>query len=349
VNAPHVPVLEFPYAAPPPQGATIEVAPGLFWLRMPLPFALDHINLWLAREDRGYTLIDAGFGDARTREVWNTHFATTLDGSEIVRVIATHYHPDHLGNAAWIATRFGCKVAMAAAELLYAYSIAEQRRPFRQSDYGALFAAHGMPAEHVDGLTRRGNGYARGVPELPDTYQRILAGERLRIGGRDFDVIPGYGHSPEHVSLYCADEAMLIAGDMLLPKISTNVGVSPAEPEGDTLGRFLGSLAAFEQLPADTLVLPSHGLPFRGSSVRVAQLRAHHQQRLDELTAAVATAKAPVSANDILPVLFRRPLDLQQRFFAIGEAIAHLNHLCRAGQLDRRTAPDGAVRFAALE
>jgi glyoxylase-like metal-dependent hydrolase (beta-lactamase superfamily II) len=184
------------------------------------------------------------------------------------------------------------------------------------------------------------------VPELPKTFDRLLPGTRVRLGGGDWQVIGGYGHSPEHAALHSADRRLLVSGDMLLPRISTNVSVWPSEPHADPVGRFLASIAAFEALPADTLVLPSHGLPFRGIAARVAALREHHAARLAELVDAVEQSAVPTSAADLVPVLFRRELDLQQRFFAIGEAIAHLNHLAASGRL-RRRADAAGVRFAA--
>jgi glyoxylase-like metal-dependent hydrolase (beta-lactamase superfamily II) len=174
----------------------------------------------------------------------------------------------------------------------------------------------------------------------------MIAGDRVAAGGATWQVIPGYGHSPEHAALFAGESSLLISGDMLLPKITTNVSVWPTEPDGDPLARFLRSLDAFEALPQDTLVLPSHGLPFRGIPLRIAQLRAHHAARLQELATALASAGAPQSAADIVPVLFRRPLDLQQRFFAMGEAIAHLNHLWRSGRATR-VAGSGTIRFTA--
>ncbi len=350
MNASLPAVLEFPFTGPPPPGAATAVAPGILWLRMPLPFALDHINLWLVEESRGWTLVDCGYGDAPTRALWEQHFAATLGGRPLTRIIATHYHPDHAGNAAWLAGRFGCGVAMTSAEYLTAHAIAGQTSGYALADTIALFARHGMHADHLAALDGRGNAYRRGVPELPFAFERMLDRDALTLGGASWRVIEGHGHSPEHASLHCAERALLVSGDMLLPRITTNVSVWPAEPDADPLGRFLDSLAAFEALPADTLVLPSHGLPFRGIATRVGQLRDHHAARLDELVAAVATlaaaSGAPVSAADVVPVLFRRELDLQQRFFAMGEAIAHLNHLWRTRRLDRRADADGALRFA---
>jgi glyoxylase-like metal-dependent hydrolase (beta-lactamase superfamily II) len=335
--------LRFPLATPPAPGTALEVAPGLFWLRMPLPFALDHINLWLIRDGDSWTQVDCGYGDDATRDLWETHFETTLGRAPLRQIVVTHYHPDHLGNAAWLMRRFGCDLAMPLAEFLTAHAISGEHSGYGVRRTSALFRRHGMSQADVAALEARGNLYRRGVPELPLHCRRLAAGDEVRIDSHRWRVIGGYGHSPEHASLYCRELAVLISGDMLLPRISTNVSVWPVDPDGDPLARFLSSLEAFRELPNDTLVLPSHGLPFRGIAQRVGELRAHHAARLAELEAAATT---PVSAAEILPVLFRRPLDLQQRFFAMGEAIAHLNHLWHQGRLDRTEAHDATLRFA---
>ena len=347
MTAPLPPLLDYPFAAPPGPGRAVEVAPSILWLRMPLPFALDHINLWLLADPAGPTLVDCGFGDAATRTLWEEHFATTLSGHPIRRIVATHCHPDHIGNAAWLAARFGCPVTMTHAEFLTAHAIVAQHGAHAPAATVGLFRRHGMAPEHVAALDQRGNHFKTGVPELPATFSRLLNGDRFEAAGTTWEVVEGHGHSPEHASLHARERSVLIAGDMLLPRITTNVAVWPSEPDGDPLGRFLDSLDAFEALPPDTLVLPSHGLPFRGIALRTAQLRAHHAARLDELvTAVVAAAPAEMSAAVLVPTLFRRELDVQQRFFAMGEAIAHLNHLWHAGRLDRRAAADGLLLFA---
>ena len=346
MNAPQFLPLEYPWTAPPPPGEAIEVAPGVLWIRMPLPFALDHINLWLLAGQDGWSLVDCGYGDAPTRALWETHFSHALEGLPVKRIIATHYHPDHLGNAVWLMERFSCPIAMTQAEFLTAHSVFEQRASHAFADTFALFVAHGMPEPFVAGLAARGNHYRTGVPEVPAVFERMLGDDDVDAGGTHWRVICGYGHSPEHASLYSADRGLLISGDMLLPRISTNVSVSAAEPDGDPLARFLASLVPFESLPPKTLVLPSHGLPFRGIAPRTAQLAAHHSARLAELEAAIGAAPVPASASDMLPVLFRRELDLQQRFFAMGEAIAHLNYLWRRGRIRRTVAADGAIRFS---
>ena len=337
-----------PIADPPPaQGEVRSVAPGILWLRMPLPFALDHINLWLIEEDGGYVLVDCGYGDAATRAQWQRHFGTTLAQRPIRSIVVTHCHPDHLGNAAWLAERYACTVTMTQGEYLAAHALIAEIGGYGPADVQQLFARHGMAAEHIAALAAKGNRYRRGVPEAPHAFARMVGGDDVALGGRAWRVIAGYGHSAEHAALACEASRVLIAGDMLLPKISTNVAVWPGEPEADPVARFLDSIAAFCALPPDTLVLPSHGPPFRGIAARVAQLRAHHAERLAELHAWLVQAAAPQSAHDVIPVLFRRSLDVHQRFFAMGEAIAHLNHLWLGGRATRVIDDDGAIRFTA--
>jgi glyoxylase-like metal-dependent hydrolase (beta-lactamase superfamily II) len=346
MNAPTIPSLDYPFASPPAPGETLRVAPGVDWLRMPLPFALDHVNLWLCGDERRVAIVDTGLADDATRRAWDAHAERSIGPRRVEAIVATHYHPDHVGNAAWLAERFGVPVTMTYAELLHGRGVQRDEAPMGVAAYAAFFAAHGLAAGDVAALVARGNAYRRVVPALPATFTRIVDGDAIDLAGTSFRVIVGHGHSPEHAALYAARPGVLIAGDMLLPRISTNVGVTPGEPDADPVARFLDSLARFEHLPPDTLVLPSHGLPFRGIALRIAALRAHHAARLAELEAFVRASSRPVSAADALPVLFRRELDLQQRFFAMGEAIAHLNHLWRHARLARRV--DGAdIRFEA--
>ena len=347
MNAALPAALEYPVATPPPPGETIEIAPRVHWLRMPLPFALDHINLWLLEDDDGMTLVDCGFGDAPTRAFWDRHFATTLRARPIRRIIATHCHPDHVGNAAWLSARTGAAVAMTLSEFLTAHALVADTGGYATRAVFDLFRRHGLAPDKLGALEGRGNRYRRGVPELPSTFLRLREGDTRRAAGTTWRVVEGFGHSPQHASLHSAERGVLIAGDMLLPKISTNVSVQPIEPDGDPLASFLDSLSAFEALSPDTLVLPSHGLPFRGIPIRVDQLRAHHAARLTELEQAVSASSASSSAAELVPVLFRRELDVHQLFFAMGEAIAHLNHLWHAGRLERGIAADGTLRFAA--
>jgi glyoxylase-like metal-dependent hydrolase (beta-lactamase superfamily II) len=335
--------LEFPRADPPAPATTVEIAPGVHWLRMPLPFALDHINLWLLDDGEGYTIIDCGFASDETRALWEKIFAVQVNGRTVVRVVATHFHPDHMGLAHWLTQRFGVELWAPQAEFLMAHAVREHIGPFASEPLIELFRTNGIDADKLELVKQRGNSYSRGVPKLPVNFRRIMDGDALQINGRSWRVIMGYGHSPEHAALYCEEMAVLISGDMVLPSISTNVSVWAADPLGNPLKLFLESITRYGQLPTDTLILPSHGLPFRGLKQRVAQLHQHHLERLAEVEAACGV---PRHACDLLPVLFRRKLDMHQIFFAIGESIAHLHYLEEKARLMRITDGDGVIRFA---
>jgi glyoxylase-like metal-dependent hydrolase (beta-lactamase superfamily II) len=336
--------LEFPLREAPVPGAARELAPGVHWLRMALPFALDHINLWLLEDEGGWTIVDTGLGDAPTRAMWETFFAGAIGARPVRRVLLTHFHPDHAGNAGWLCARFKAPLWMTQAEYLTAHAVRHGIGGHVPEATLALFRANGLDDAHHAQMSLRGNLYRRQVPEFPDSYRRLMDGERIAIGGRGWRVIVGHGHAPEHASLHCEDLGLAISGDMLLPSISTNVSVWPVDPEGDPLGLFLHSIQAYRELPAGTLVLPSHGLPFRGAQLRVRQLEAHHEARLADLLQ--ACREAPRSAAEVLALLFRRKLDTHQMFFAMGEAIAHLHYLERAGSLRRVVGDDGVARFA---
>lgn len=333
--------LDYPFDDLPATAQPLPVAPGVAWLRMPLPFALDHINLWLLDDGDDLVIVDTGFGTPETQAIWQQVLAA--DGRRISGVVVTHFHPDHLGLAAWLAARDAAPVFITEAEYLAARAVWHAVPGHASADMVAFFRRHGLDDERLTALTARGNTYARGVTELPTRHRRMFHGDHLHIGGREWEVIVGHGHSPEHASLYCAELDLLISGDMLLPRISTNVSVHAASPDDDPLGWFLCSLHRIINLPPQTLVLPSHGKPFRGLRERVDELEAHHADRCSALIEAL---EEPMSAAELLPVLFRRELDNHQVMFAMGEAIAHLNHLQRRGDVRRIEGSDGGIRFA---
>jgi len=339
MNAEHL--LQYPLNGLPAPGQTLEVAPGVHWVRMPLPFALDHINLWLLEEEEGWTLIDTGFSNDATRGLWKDIFSAALRGRPVCRLIVTHHHPDHAGNAGWIALQFGLPLWISQAEFLTAHALRDEAAGYSLKDMMAMYVRNGLEREAAAKLFGGRNPFRERVPDFPHSFERLLDGDRLSLGGRDWRVMVGYGHAPEHVGLYSPSLGVLISGDMLLPRISTNVSVPSAQPQGNPLKLFLGSIARCAELPADTLVLPSHGQPFRGLREREAQLQEHHRLRLAELQEACDT---PKSAAELLTTLFRRTLDTHQTFFAMGEAMAHLHYLYEAGELNRMES-DGVVRY----
>jgi glyoxylase-like metal-dependent hydrolase (beta-lactamase superfamily II) len=333
----------------PALGATLEVAPGVRWVRMGLPFALDHINLWLLRDAidgrEGWTIVDCGITNDTTRDAWEQVFAGELGSLPVLRVIVTHMHPDHMGLAHWLTERWSCRLWVSATDYNAARLASSATTGFGGASAALFMASHGLTdPEAIEKIKARTNYYASMVPRVPASFRRLLDGDVLQIGGHAWRCHVGYGHAPEHMSLHCPALGLLISGDMVLPRISTNVSVIDLEPEANPLPLYLASLERMRALPADTLVLPSHGRPFRGLHTRIDQLQAHHDERFAELMAACSAA--PQSAADALMVLFKRKLDLHQTTFAMGESIAHLNALWLAGRLRRSLDDDGIYRFS---
>jgi len=335
-------ILEYPRPAPPPGGETHEIAPGVHWLRMPLPFALDHINLWLLEDEGAWVLIDCGIGDDTTRALWERIFAARIAGLPVKRIVVTHHHPDHAGLALWLTERTGAEFWMPQAEYFAAHAHREGSAGLGFDNVIAMFTRNGVAGERLALLQQRRSNYRSRVPGFPSSYRRLTEGQGLRIGGRSWRVVMGYGHAPEHAALYCEELGVLISGDMVLPKISTNVSVWSNDPDGNPLALFLDSISRYAALPATTLTLPSHGLPFRGLRERIAQLQEHHRLRLAEL---LEVCDAPKAAADVLGTLFRRSLDTHQLFFAMGEAMAHLHFLHDEGRLARLVEGDGVIRY----
>jgi glyoxylase-like metal-dependent hydrolase (beta-lactamase superfamily II) len=319
-----------------------EIVPGLFGVRLALPFALDHVNLWLLADGQGWTVIDAGLGDERTRALWETLLAGFLRGRPITRVVATHFHPDHMGLAGWLCARTGADLWTSRTEWLTGRMLAQDTSDGFVEAGRAFDRRAGLTDEQLEARARRGNLYRTRALAPPPAYVRLREGDRLRIDGSEWQVLVGRGHAPEMLCLYSATSSVLIAADQILPRISPNVGVWPAEPLADPLDDFLTSLAAFRALPDDCLVLPSHGQPFHGLHARIDQLIGHHEERLARTLEACA---APATVVEIIPALFDRQLDAHQLGFALGETLAHVNYLVAQERLARRLDDDGRLRY----
>ncbi len=375
----HEAQLHYPFGdiLPPPGGA-LEVAPGVKWIRMSLPFALDHINLWLLRDElevsggrvQGWTVVDCCISKDESRAQWEQIFASELEGLPIVRVIVTHMHPDHIGLAHWLCERWNVPLWISGTDYNAARIGTQSSTGFGGESAARFFASHGLTdPEAMEKIRARANYYPGMVPAVPGSFHRMMDGQVITIGGRNWTCISGYGHAPEHIALHCADLSLstrpgapvlggraaglqsggqcqtgvLISGDMILPRISTNISVYDIEPESNPLTLFLQSIDKFKALGEETLTLPSHGKPFNGLHRRIAQLHEHHRDRLTEVMQACHAS--PCSGADILPVMFKRKLDLHQTTFALGEALAHLHTLWFEGKLQRLLGNDGIYRF----
>ena len=324
--------LEFPCGAPPAVGDLKEVASGVYWARMPLPFRLDHINVWVLEDGDGWTLVDTGLGRSEAgMSAWRNILEPARSRLRPVRrVMATHFHPDHLGLAGWLCDMFAAELWITRTEWLTAQYHLSARSAREQEAQRNHYRKNGLDEDVIAALDARTGGYPDSMSPLPPFYRRLEAGSEVAIGGRTWRVLIGEGHAPELACLYCPELGVLISGDQILPQITPNVGVWPDQPTADPLGLFLDSLKRFTALPKDTLVLPSHGLPFRGLHTRIDELISHHTDRLATLEAACITGQ---TAAGTIPILFPRQLDPKQLSLALGEALAHLHHLAALGRL----------------
>ncbi len=338
--------LHFPYQTPPQGEELIEVAPGVLWFRLPLPFALNHVNLYLVKDDAGFVLIDTGLGNRRTQEMWSKLLAGPLKPYPISRIVVTHFHPDHVGAVGWLTRELGVPIHMSATEYLQAQIVQLTPGAMEAPHYRAFFATHGLAQDLVENVVTKGHEYLRLVSGLPHTYRRLIAGDTLRIGSRTFEVLTGGGHSFEQVMLLERGERLFLAADQVLAHITPNVSVHAVDPTGDPLGIYIRSLRSLQEtVPADVLVLPGHQLPFHGLHARIDELVAHHHARCAEMEA--ACAKKPCSTFELIGVVFKRALDPHQIGFAFYEILAHVNFMLRAGILAEDNRTDGVIRYRA--
>ncbi|MEQ8859861.1 MAG: MBL fold metallo-hydrolase [Pseudomonadales bacterium] len=342
--------LQYPYDAHPKPGTTVEVAPGVRWLTMPMGGSLNHINLYLLEDQHGWWVVDTGLPLADIGGLWHEIFANELGGRPVVGVICTHMHPDHVGQCTMITDHFRCPLYMTRAEYYQARAFSGSGPGHHASWIGRDFYVRaGMPGDYLEDLRQQWQQRASSgmsMPEMPSGYQRLEHGDVLTIGGQPWQVVVGSGHSPEHACLYSPSLKILLSGDQILPIITSNVSVHPTEPEANPLKDWMESHDRLLKLPGDLLVLPAHNLPFYGIRERLRALISHHE---DRMLAIEEHCVEPALAKDLLPVLFSRELDPRQMMMALGEAIAHLHLLMHRNRIERTLGEDGHYHFLAID
>lgn len=321
--------LSYPFDSVPESGDIREVAPGIHWVRMALPFALDHINLWLIEDDDGWAVVDTGVADNGTKAAWREIFNNKLGGKPVKRVIVTHLHPDHVGLAGWITRKFGVTLEMSRTDYLMCRTLVADTGNPPPDEALDFYRAAGFSQRALDSYASRFGGFGERVHRLPDVFKRRKEGDVLTIGGRDWKVIVGSGHAPEHVCLYCAELNVLISGDQVLPRISSNVSLHPTEQHANPLQDWIDSCKKLKAaLPPDTLVLPAHNEPFYGLHERLDALVDGHEEGLASL---LDMLDEPKRAIDVFPALFKRKIGADVFFMATGESLAHLACLVDRG------------------
>jgi glyoxylase-like metal-dependent hydrolase (beta-lactamase superfamily II) len=342
VTAPSVGELDYPFKTVPETGRTIEVAPGVHWLRMPLPMSLNHINLWAVEDGDGWTLVDTGMQTSQIASAWESMLVGPLGGRPVLRVICTHMHPDHVGMAGWLTRRFDCPFWMTRLEYVTCRMLVADTGRQAPPDALRFYQASAWQAADLEHYKARFGGFGKMVYALPDSYHRVTHGDQFLIGRHHWHAVVGRGHSPEHLCLYCPQLRLLISGDQVLPKITPNVSVFPTEPDADPLREWLESLAMVrDTVPDEVLVLPAHNEPFRGLHARITQLIEGHERSLERLLEALRESR---TASDVFSVLFRRSVSTDVLQMATGESVAHLNCLIQRGQVTR-TLDDAGVAW----
>lgn len=334
------PDLTYPFPKAPEYGTTLQVAPGVYWLRMPLPMSLNHINLYLLEGNNGWTIVDTGIRGPETRDYWHTIFDTCLGGKPVTQVICTHMHPDHTGQAGFLTNHWHAPLLMSHGEYYQTRVMNVMMREGGSWQMSEYFERAGISQEFLQQLADTRSNFTPEPEDLPipNSYIRLMDGDDVQIGGRTWRVITGAGHSPEHVCLYCKKLNVLISGDQVLPVITSNVSVHPTEPFGNPLKIWIESHEKFKAaLPDDVLVLPAHNEPFYGVQSRLQELIDHHEDRMLILE---ENCVEPQIALDLLPFLFKRELEGHSLYMGLGECIAHLHCLMSRRRIERTLVDD---------
>lgn len=332
--------IDMPIAAPPAEGEAIEVAPGVQWLRLPLAMALDHVNCYALDEGDGWSIVDTGTDSRRGRAIWDRILAGPLAGKPVRRVIVTHHHPDHIGLAGWFQSAHGAELWTTRTAWLFARMLRLDEQAVPPAETLAFWRAAGMdPAILAARATERPFNYADVVAPMPLGFRRLVEGQGLRAGGRDWVVRIGHGHAPDHACLFEAGGDLVLGGDQLLPTISPNLGTYVTEPQADPVADWLASCGHMQGFAREgQLVLPGHGLPYTGLPRRLAQLIDNHHGALARLEDFLTE---PRSAVECFAPLYRRAIKPGEYGLALVEAVSHVQHLWLKGQALRKLRADG--------
>ena len=333
--------MRHPWEVPPAPGEAIEIATGVLWMRLPLPMKLDHVNVYALDDGDSWTVIDTGFSSKKTRAIWEQLMAGPLKGKPVKRVVVTHHHPDHIGNAGWFQSEHGAELVTTRTAWLFARMLTldvQEVWPQETLDY---YRSAGMAPEIYDKrIADRPFNFADVVYPMPLGFTRIQQDDVIRMGGRTWDVHMGNGHAPEHATFWSRDDNLVITGDQILSSISPNIGVYATEPMAAPLADWLEACERLALLARpDHIALGGHKLPCTRLPLRMRQLIDNHHGALERL---LEYLDQPKTAAECFSTLFKRSIGEGEYGLALVEAVAHVNHLYCIGKLDRSRRDDGA-------
>lgn len=321
------------------------VAPAIYQVRLPLPFALNHVNCYLLDDGDGWTILDAGLNRPELIEMWQAAWHELgIRRSDIRRIVVTHMHPDHFGLAGWLQQECDAPIFMSPIERDVAhFTWFADDTPERLTLFGEYLRIGGVAAE-VAAVIARQQDYLRSMTRpLPAKIDTIAPGATVAMAGRTFLAIHAPGHADGQLLFYSAGDKLLLCGDHVLQKISPNIGFWSSS-HGDPLARYLASLAEVAALDV-TLALPGHHRPLTDWRGRIAELLAHHDQRLEAMVQAAAPG---ATALEVSYAVFNYDrFSTHEVRFAVAETLAHLEYLANQGRLLRVDEPERRLYRAA--
>lgn len=301
---------------------------GIYQVRLPLPFRLNHINSYAIKGREGWWLVDTGLNTELNRQVWQQFMTQEgISHRDIRAIYITHAHPDHFGAAGWLQGLTSAPVFISDVDEAAIQRIWQGKDQKMVDAVSEMFNSNGMPTLLTKDATKEMNALAASTQPLP-RFSTVKYSSTVRLGDFEYRTLLTPGHSDGHICYFNEEFGVLLSGDHLLPKITSNISLWPnAQP--DPLDNYLQSLQDNLRLSV-ALALPAHGHPFNNVKERIHELLTHHQERLNLMKGLVTGDDTVYS---ICKQAFGEGLNAHEVRFAMAETAAHLMYLVHRGEL----------------